>query len=357
MCLYPKVILNRKYVANKKNGGQVPPVLDERTKYVPVGCGSCIECRKKKAREWQVRLLEDVKGNKDGTFVTLTFRDEQIRYIAQGRDTDGNEIIERKTKEPIGSIKLEGYALDNEIATVAVRRFLERWRKEYGKSVRHWLVTELGGGGTENIHLHGIMWIGKDGDGKQISMEALSSIWKYGYVWPNDKQRKGNYVNEATVNYVTKYVSKIDEKHKGYNSKILTSSGMGYRYTRENTDSKNNKYKETGRTNETYRTRTGDKITMPVYWRNAIYSEEEREKLWIQKLDKEERWVMGKRIDISKGEEIYFRVLQEAQRINKNLGYGDDQKDWTKIQYEKERRNIKIKERIAKGEWKNNNKK
>ena len=37
MCLFPKLILNRKYTANKKNGGVVPVCVDGRTKYVPVG--------------------------------------------------------------------------------------------------------------------------------------------------------------------------------------------------------------------------------------------------------------------------------------------------------------------------------
>ena len=48
MCLYPKLIKNKKYVANKKNGGIIPEVEDDRVLYVPVGCGNCIECKKKK---------------------------------------------------------------------------------------------------------------------------------------------------------------------------------------------------------------------------------------------------------------------------------------------------------------------
>ena len=56
MCLYPKLIKNRKYIANKKNGGNIPPVSDLRVLMVPVGCGKCIECKKQKSREWSVRL-------------------------------------------------------------------------------------------------------------------------------------------------------------------------------------------------------------------------------------------------------------------------------------------------------------
>ena len=41
---------NPKYKANKKNGGNIPPVIDQRTIYVPIGCGVCIECRKQNHR-------------------------------------------------------------------------------------------------------------------------------------------------------------------------------------------------------------------------------------------------------------------------------------------------------------------
>ena len=113
MCLYPRLIKNRKYVANKKNGGNVPPVKDPRVIWVPVGCGRCMECRKQKSREWKVRLLEEIKHDKRGQFITLTFSNESIK-----------ELCKVDTLS-----KLNGYTLDNELATLAMRRFLERWEK------------------------------------------------------------------------------------------------------------------------------------------------------------------------------------------------------------------------------------
>ncbi len=64
MCLYPKIIRNRKYTKNKKNKGVVPTAKDKRMLWVPVGCGKCMECKKQKAREWQVRLMEEIRTNK-----------------------------------------------------------------------------------------------------------------------------------------------------------------------------------------------------------------------------------------------------------------------------------------------------
>ena len=95
--------------------------------------------------------------------------------------------------------------IENEIASLAVRRFLERWRKKYKKSVKHWLITELGHNGTERIHIHGIIFTD--------NVEDIRDLWKYGYIWI------GDYVNEKTINYIVKYCNKLDIDHKGYISK------------------------------------------------------------------------------------------------------------------------------------------
>ena len=38
----------------------------------------CMECRKQKAREWQIRMCEEIKENKNGKFITFTFSNESI---------------------------------------------------------------------------------------------------------------------------------------------------------------------------------------------------------------------------------------------------------------------------------------
>ena len=86
-------------------------------------------------------------------------------------------------------------------------------------------------------------------------------------------------------------------------------------------------------------------IALPIYYRNQIYSEEEREKLWLNKLDKQERWICGERVDISKGEESYYSLLEYHRRRNKQLGYGDNRVNWDRKRYEHERRLIKQNER------------
>lgn len=321
MCLYPTLIKNPKYKANKKNGGNIPAVSDERVKYVPIGCQDCMECRNDKRREWQVRMMEDIKTNTNGKFVTLTFSNESIQRLV--------------TDEKL--INLTGYELDNAIATRAMRLFNERWRKKHKKALRHWMVTELGHNGTENIHLHGIIWTNE-------SIEEIRNTWQYGWIWPRENDKGKNYVNAKTVNYIIKYISKIDEDHRYYKSVILTSPGIGGNYDKTY-NAKLNKYKG-DETKETYRTSTGHKIKMPIYWRNKIYSEEEREKLWLLKLDKQERWICGEKIDISKGEEAYYKSLKHYRELNTQLGYGNGEKDWKREIYERERRAMQQTKRL-----------
>lgn len=329
MCLYPRLIENRKYRANKKNGGIIPPIVDQRTRYVPIGCETCIECRKQKARSWLARLQEDIKHNKNGKFIALTFStDSLIKLWKQ------NEKLQT----------LKGYELDNAICKTAVRYFLERWRKKYKKSLRHWLVTELGDGTTEHVHIHGIVWTDHP--------EELQNIWQYGRVWRGyEKNGKiENYVNARSVNYITKYVTKMDEKHLNYKPIILTSPGIGKAYTKS-LNFKKNRFNGT-ETNETYKTSTGHQISLPIYWRNKIYTEKEREKLWIQKLDKDERWICGEKIaNYSSNEQAYYKLLTYHRRRTIKLGYPRPEFIWSKKNYEEARRQMLQQKRLEIAGW------
>jgi hypothetical protein len=319
MCLYPKIITNRKYIGNKKNGGIIPPVFDNRTLQVPVGCGNCIECRKQKSREWAVRLNEEIRIDKNGYFVTLTFNEPSLIKLTW-------EISRTNLYH-----KLE----ENEVARLSIRRFLERWRKKYKKSLKHWLITELGHTGTERIHIHGLIWDNRPQMIKDYLPfeQELQNIWQYGFT------DKGKYVNEQTVNYIVKYVTKIDKDHKGYKPKILTSAGIGKGYLNR-IDKNINKFNGKD-TKEFYRTKTGLKYNLPIYYRNKLYTEQEREQLWINKLNKNVRYVCGEKIDISKGEETYYKTLKFYQLKNTRLGYGNDTEEWSIKMYKKQRKLLK----------------
>ena len=298
MCIYPRTITNPKYRTNKKNNGTIPDAIDDRCKVVAIGCGKCIECRNMKKRNWQIRLHEEIKNDNTGKFVTLTFDEEELSKLCVEIDTTES----------------------NAVAIFAVRRFLERWRKKKGKSVKHWLITELGHENTERIHLHGIIWTNEN-------EEFIKERWKYGNIWV------GKYVNAKTINYIVKYVNKIDLKHKGYEGAVCCSAGIGKSYINK-TNIDRNKYKNE-KTNENYKLPNGFEIPLPIYYRNKFYNDLEREKLWLNKLDKNERYIRGVKYKCENEEDLKIieNALEQAQRENAILGYGDNTIDWRKQNY------------------------
>lgn len=312
MCLYPKLLDNRKYKPTKKNGYNPPPKPhDQRVLYVPVGCGRCFECRKKKSNEWKIRLAEEIRHDHTGHFVTLTFSEEKMTEIKNALKKDGEF----------------SYEIDNEIASYAVRHFLELWRKHHKKSVKHWLITELGHNGTERIHLHGLIFTDKK--------DEIGKIWKYGKIFI------GDYVNEKTINYISKYVTKTDPMHKEYQSKIFSSKGIGAKFL-ERRDSELNDF-NLDETNENYRFKNGAKMNLPIYYRNKLWTEDEREFLWLKKLDDAKRYVMGVEIDIKNGDAEYYEHLNLARVKNRLWGYGCDIKNWSQKKYEEARKKLKQK--------------
>ena len=88
-------------------------------------------------------------------------------------------------------------------------------------------------------------------------------------------------------------------------------------------------------TNESIRLKNGTKTALPIYYRNFIYTENERELLWLEKLNKEERYILGQKIDVSteNGQKTFEEMQKNAQIYNKKLGFGDNSKEWEKKNY------------------------
>lgn len=300
MCLFPRLMKNPKYQPNKKNGGNVPLYKDMRVRFVPVACGNCIECRKAKAREWQVRLNEELKTTKYAYFITLDFAPKPLQELCE----------KYNLKE------------SNAVAGKAVRLFLERVRKDYKKSIKHWLITELGQTNTERIHLHGIFFLDFP-----INNDWLKKYWKYG-----ERADTGKYCNSRTINYIIKYVTKIDTTHKNFKPQIFCSKGLGSKYI---TEFAKRKHEYNGQdTKDYYTLPNGAKVSLPIYYRNKLFTEEEREKLWIDKLNTNKRYILGVEIaNVSENQEYMLEVLTKAQETNRATGYGDHTAEWKKEDY------------------------
>lgn len=314
MCLYPTFLKNPKYKPNKKNKGKPPICTDRRLFYIPVKCGCCIECRKEKQREWRVRLEEELRSN-FGYFTTLTISPEGIKEIEEKTGLNWEEN-------------------PNEIATKALRLFLERVRKETKKSIKHWCVTELGEK-KDRIHLHGIFF-------GQKSAELIRKHWKYGFVFI------GDYCNTRSVNYMSKYMLKVDIKHPTFKQIVLASAGIGagyfdrlaYLWQKQN-------YKNINVA--TYTFRNGTKMAMPKYYKNKIFTEKEREKMWINNLNRGLLWIYGEKVKADDWKTI-DNLRQYWQRYGREV-MGDDPIAWNAMKErrkeEKQRRAIAEAKKLA----------
>ncbi|UYD39178.1 MAG: replication initiator protein [Wigfec virus K19_83] len=317
---------------NKKNGGNVPVCNDERQKWVWIPCGQCYICKKKKAREWRMRIAEDIKENKNGKILLLTFNTESLKKLA---------------KELKG---ITGYELDNQICKLAIKRWRERWRKKYGRSPRHWFITELGHGKTEHVHMHGIIWPDERYKLEDEILNEVEKTWGYGFVGRGkldyNTGKYINYVNEKTASYFTKYVNKIDEVHKEYKQIILTSPGIGKNFL-ESDKVKDNKYRGEN-TNQMYNMTNGGVLPMPEYFRRKLYTDEEREKLTSNMLDKKIIYIAGKEFRADIGDDkinLMYKILQDK---NARMGYGDGTKNYERKTIENARRREIHKKRLNK---------
>lgn len=311
MCINSKRIRNPRYVPNKKNAGQPPVIKDVRLIGVDTKCGWCEECRKEAASNWAIRMYEELQSGLRGMFVTLTFNDEELG----------------KLREEVGDD-------DEDIARIAVKRFRERYRKDHGKSIRHWIATERGHRGTKRIHMHGILLVNAEQEeelretetarkknwqrlGESGETKNLRHYWKYGDVWI------GDYCNNRTVNYVMKYITKPDKERPGFKPRLLVSPGLGEGYIER---SRGRHAYRGERTNTEYIDSRGRKRALPTYYRRKIWTDEQREEMRLTTLDKNVGYINGVRYGNWNSEEVQRLLTEfraEMRRTAYSRGYAD----------------------------------
>lgn len=314
---------NKKYAVTMKNGGCIPIMQDPRFAMVQIPCGNCIECRQKKTREWTVRLTEELKIHKHAYFITLTFSNKELNAICK----------KLNLKEC------------NAVAGYAVRHCLERWRKDHKKSIKHWLITELGHTGTERVHLHGLLFNNEPLEFTPTKEKNFYTwkYWKYGNIYV------GNYCTQRTINYITKYINKIDTDHKGFQGQIFASPGIGKNYL-EREICKTYHYTP-GESKNYYTLPNGSRVNLPTYYKNKLYNEEERELIWKDSMDRGEIFIRGMQFNEKyTNPNAISNVIIKQQEVNKNLEYGTDAPEWRKRPYNVTQRQLDKAERDRSGE-------
>ena len=116
-----------------------------------------------------------------------------------------------------------------------------------------------------------------------MSAEAAQEIAKATYekdsleYWTNGYTYEGEYMSLNAITYTTKYMMKVNPREPEYVPKIMSSAGIGRDWV-NSVNAKRAKYIP-GETKEEYLTNQGQIRGIPIYYRNKIYTEEEREAL------------------------------------------------------------------------------
>ena len=137
--------------------------------------------------------------------------------------------------------------------------------------------------------------------------KELTKLWAYGFVYI------GYACNNETIGYITKYINKQDKEHPNYKPIIRASLGTGANYLDSNKA-------KLDKAQGYYTTKTGHRIAIPEYYRQKMWTDDERENKWIEKLESGIRWIGGIKTNEKNRNEVE-RAIAKNRIKNKRLGY------------------------------------
>lgn len=256
---------------------------------VPVPCGRCPPCKQRRVNSWVFRLLQEDKVSLSAYFVTLTY--------------DGDHV-------PLS---------DNGFLTLKksdFQNFMKRLRKLCGQAkLKYYAVGEYGSN-NKRPHYHAIIF--------NVPDEAL-----FAQAWMLDgKQLGGVHVGSVTgdsIAYTMKYLDKPNfaKRHARDDREPefpLMSKGLGASYLTPEMV----KYHRADFTRLFATKEGGYKIALPKYYRNAIFSEQERkyQSILVDQIVKDAERLdrlrfNGADYDAAKGAERYARHQKFYSRLKK----------------------------------------
>jgi hypothetical protein len=176
--------------------------LDKPAYPITIACGQCIDCRLKKATDWQTRIIHEAKMHDENCFITLTYDDEHLPY---GGSLDKTHLQKFKKR------------LRDKIAPTKIRTFDageygdQKGRPHYHSIIFGWnprdreLVRESKKGGK-------IL--------RDYTSETLTKIWGMG------KTEVADFTTQ-TAGYIARYaIKKVtgDRKQEHY-ERLVTTTG------------------------------------------------------------------------------------------------------------------------------------
>lgn len=239
-CCAPRTIVNPHYKKVARDNDEDVELYNDRPDYyIDVDCGVCINCVKKRGNTWRLRLLDE------------------WRYMSS--DAQANSFFVTLTVAP----RYYREALTNPRSLI--KKFLDRIRKEYGSTPRHWITTEFGEE-KGRLHYHGLFF------DVNFDIFQLEDYWKYGFT-------DVKYLTTGRVAYITKYITKFlddDVILPQFKQRVFTSPGMGKAYVQDpyNLDWHN---PAPGEYLPIYLTDNNYIVGLPKYYRSKLFTDVDRD--------------------------------------------------------------------------------
>lgn len=257
--------------------------------HINIPCGKCARCIERRKMEWGFRMKQEMDESKTAYFVTLTYAPETVPYTSWGIKTllphkDVTHLVKKKNKKR----KVREQKDDLQLFFKRLRQnqkrskpTIEHLRNNLGKKdkIKYYAAGEYGEE-RNRPHYHAIIF--------NASMINIEKSWELGttHIVP---------ANEMTIAYVMKYLDKRLDKEPDWKKTPeynTMSEGIGKSYI-----DKNKSWHKRNPDILYVTTRIGIKIPMPKYYREKIFTEEER---------KEQVKIVTERMD-----EIKIELTQE----------------------------------------------
>jgi hypothetical protein len=242
-----------------------------------VPCGRCAGCLMARRNEWTFRILQEHKTANEAAFVTLTY---QNKYLPKNNGTP--------------TLKKED-----------LQKYFKRVRKRTAAKFRYYAVGEYGEK-YNRPHYHIIAF--------NVKPEILVDSWQS----PSGEligKVTVDPVTQGTIHYCTKYIT--GNKYYGYKKKIkpfaLMSKGLGKNYIDENAEYHRRKM------NSEVTYKGGRKQIMPRYYRQKIYSDEEREEIGKRNLQKAMEGITKANYETEMLKRKYVRIMAKRSAKSNDL--------------------------------------
>lgn len=214
------------------------PIKNNLKEEVYVPCGKCPECLSRRASGWSFRLMQEERISSSSHFLTLTYDTQHVPIT------------------PAGFMNLDKRD---------VQLFMKKLRKVHSQKLKYYVVGEYGGK-SNRPHYHMLLF--------NARVDLIQPAWDKGAIHYGD-------VSHASVGYTLKYMCKPpripmhrnDDRLREFS---LMSKGLGLSYLSDNMiawhwdDPQNRMYCNID---------NGKKIAMPRYFKNKLYTDEERKEI------------------------------------------------------------------------------